>query len=592
MGGFGYAYDRDEFLFLDEIKVGMTGIGKTVVSGIEISEFDVEIIAVIDKPGTYDDFIVARASGEAIDRSGGVAYGMSGSPVYIDGKLIGALSRSYTWQKDPTPIFLITPIEHMLEIIDAVNEQVAVAEEEGFILPEAERTGFDEGSIQEMLDTLSKEDSLSLVFAPLWVSGLSGRALDVLMNGVNVEAIPNGLIGDYISVEIAPEVNGLSSFGLALAPCTGGINSTGANESPPLEPGGAFGVALALGDVDIGSAGTITYRDGDTVVGFGHDFLFNGTVAFPLTEVNIIGTIKTYEASTKYGTLGKPIGAVLEDRWSGIGGAIGVSVDMIDLAYDIANLDSGEARDLAIHLVDEPQIMPELLLSTGFEAIDHALDRLGPGTVSVDYRITGDGMPFPLERHDVFLSTQDVALYPPWQLVFLVTLLQYNAFEDPQIKGIEVNTEITEDLRAMQINHLEIDSDVYQPGDTVHYWVELQTYHGEREIVSGEIAIPSDVEADYVIVRAYSGPRPPEVGEPPKEFKDLGGLIQAIEDLPSYDVLTVEFFVPNLSSPYSEALMPIEKTEREFSGYFLYGEREVSALLGPPTLNVPGKQKR
>jgi len=92
-------YDRSEFLFLDEITVGMTGIGKTVVAGDTISEFAVEVLGVIDQPGDLSDFIVVRVSGEAIGRSGGIAQGMSGSPIYIDGKLIGALSRAAAWSK-------------------------------------------------------------------------------------------------------------------------------------------------------------------------------------------------------------------------------------------------------------------------------------------------------------------------------------------------------------------------------------------------------------------------------------------------------------------------------------------------------------
>ncbi|MCK4682475.1 peptidase S55 SpoIVB, partial [Candidatus Bipolaricaulota bacterium] len=94
------AYDRSEFLFLDEIEVGMTGVGKTIVAKDVIDEFAVEVLGIIDQPGTLSDFIVVRVSGEAIGRSGGIAHGMSGSPIYIDGKLIGALSRAGSWSKE------------------------------------------------------------------------------------------------------------------------------------------------------------------------------------------------------------------------------------------------------------------------------------------------------------------------------------------------------------------------------------------------------------------------------------------------------------------------------------------------------------
>ena len=102
------AYDRAEFLFLDEIEVGMTGIGLTIVAKDVIDEFYVEVLGIIDQPGILADFIVIRVSGEAIGRAGGIAQGMSGSPIYIDGKLIGALSRAANWSKAITP-FTSTP---------------------------------------------------------------------------------------------------------------------------------------------------------------------------------------------------------------------------------------------------------------------------------------------------------------------------------------------------------------------------------------------------------------------------------------------------------------------------------------------------
>lgn len=575
----GFSYDRDEFLFLDEVEAGMTGIGKTIVAGTEIEAFDVTIVGVIDKPGTYDDFIIARASGSVIDRSGGIAHGMSGSPVYINGKLIGALSRGWHWQKVPTPLFLITPIENMLKVIDDVNT----------------RSGDFGSSVTSEEDGNASADlSFQNKAAALWVDGLSGRSLDVLMDGVNAQDAPEGLIAEFLPLGVVPSLRGLSSYGLLLMPFSGGAVDDVLDETPPLEAGGAFGVALALGDVDIGSGGTITYRDGDTLVGFGHNFLFGGDVAFPLTTAKVYETISGYDASYKLLGLGEPVGAILEDRWAGIGGMIGPSVEMVDLSYGIKNDDTGAQRDLAIQLVDAPDLMFPLLLATGFEAIDHVLDRVGPGTVSVDYRISGDGMPFPLERHDVFLSTLDIALYPPWQLAWLVAFLQYNAFADPEISDIEVEIEVTEELRAMQINHLELDSPIYQPGDIVQYWVELQTYQGEKQIVNGALRVPDDLVGEFVLVRAYSGPREREKGETTKEFADLGQLIQEVQQIPSYDTLTVELFALNPLSPYVDALYGIEEEATDFSGYYLYGEREVSALLLPssPAGNVSPDKKR
>jgi hypothetical protein len=224
--------------------------------------------------------------------------------------------------------------------------------------------------------------------------------------------------------------------------------------------------------------------------------------------------------------------------------------------------------------------MPNLLLATGFEAIDATLDRIGQGTVEVSYQILGDGMPFPLERHDIFLSTQDIAIYPPWQLAGIVNFLQYNDFQDPEITRIAASMQITQEIKAMHINHLELDQYAYAPGDTIYYTVELQTYHGEIQTQEGEITIPIDLLADDITVRAYSGPRFLEEGESPVEFESLGELIEAVEELPSYDTLTVELFAWDYMSP--SGLQGIDKVRTEITGYFLYDEREVSVPLFLP----------
>jgi hypothetical protein len=282
------------------------------------------------------------------------------------------------------------------------------------------------------------------------------------------------------------------------------------------------------------------------------------------------------------GTLGEAAGAILEDRNSGVGGLIDRTVSLIDLSLGVFDLDSGRTEHLQIDLVDEPRIMGELLLATGLEAIDTTLDRIGQGTVEVTYQILGDGMPFPLERRDIFVSTRDIAIYPPWQLAGIVSLLQYNAFEDPKITRISSAVQATQNLQAIRINHLELDESIYGYGDTIAYTVELQSYHGEKQIVQGELVIPADLIADTLVVRAYGGPRTLESGESPEEFENLGELIEAVEDLPSYDVLTVELFAPNPYLPYVEALEGLEKVRTEFTGHFVYDEREVRALLFEP----------
>jgi len=236
-------------------------------------------------------------------------------------------------------------------------------------------------------------------------------------------------------------------------------------------------------------------------------------------------------------------------------------------------------------------LSPELLLSTGFEAIDTTLDRVGPGTVEVVYRITGAGMPHPLERRDIFLHSADVAIYPPWQLASLVSYLQYNSYEDPQIDQIAMSVQITEDLNAVMINGLRIDSYAYYPGDTIRYSLELQTFQGESWTEEGEIIIPDDLVSDYIFVRAYGGARTYEDGETAPDFQSLADVVDAIESLPSNDVATVELFAVDPFSPIDGALYGVDEKAYEISGYAVLDEREVYAVLLDPSTRPTNEPK-
>jgi len=583
LGLSAYAYDRSEFLFLDEIEIGMVGIGRTIVAGDVIEEFSAEVLGIIDQPGDLSDFIVVRVSGDVIGRSGGIAKGMSGSPVYVDGKLIGAVSRAASWSKELTPIGLVTPIEPMLGVLDAAGAGIVLRQpSEHAVLKGITLADGRAAPTSEMVLAASDTIFATPISTPLLVTGLSGRSLDLLMEGV--ASRPQGLITDFFGAGLAPEVRGLSALGLSLLPMSGSDAGSVDIDPASLVPGSAIGVALATGDITAGALGTLTYRDGDALVGFGHPFIQHGASGFPMTTVSVIDTMKSFEASFKLGTLGGTIGTILEDRMPAIGGMIGPMPEMIELSIGVEDLDSGASATYALELINEPQLIPELLLSTGFDAIDTTLDRLGPGTVEVTYQIVGDGMPFPLERRDIFLHSVDVAVFPPWQLTSLVSFLQYNSYEDPQITRVAMSMQITEELNAVQINRLEIDDYVYFPGDTIHYRLELQTFQGELRIEEGDFTIPEDLISEYVYVRAYGGPRTYEAGELPPDFEDLADILDAIESLPSNDTVTVELFAVDPFAPMDGALYGVMETTYEIPGFVVYDEREVYAALLHPDL--------
>ncbi len=573
-------YERSEFLFLDEIEVGMTGIGRTVVAGDRISEFAVEILGILDQPGTFTDFIAVRVSGEAIGRTGGIAQGMSGSPIYIDGKLIGALSRAASWSKELTPIGLVTPIEPMLDVLgEAAAAGALAAASQDAVLRDVRLIELDSAPTADLVAAAPRTIFSHPVSTPIVTHGLSERARGILMDGLAAgETTELLLLDDVLEIDVGPGGRGLSSFGLSLLPVSG-TTGAGAIDPASLEPGSSVGVALATGDLAIGSLGTLTYRDDETLVAYGHRFINNGSSRFAMTTVSIVDTIKAYDASFKLGTLGQTIGTIFEDRYAAIGGRIGTPFDGIDLELDVLDRDSDHQASFSVELADEPRLMTELLLSTGFDAIDTTLDRIGQGTVTVTYTIDGPGMPSPLERRDTFFSGSDIAVYPPLQLANIVGALQYNAYADPQITSISTSMELTSEIRGIWINNLQIDRFTYGYGETIRFRLSLQTYQGETLTREGEITVPPDLFSERILLRAYGGPRYLESGETAEVFENLGDMIEAIERLPSYETLTVELFAVDPFSTESDALFGVDEVEFEFPDHVVYGERQVNALL-------------
>ncbi len=573
------AADRSQFMFLDEVKAGMTGIGKTIVANDVVSEFAVEVLGIIDEPGTLSDFIVVRASGEAIGRAGGIAQGMSGSPIYIGGKLIGALSRSAMWSKEILPIGLVTPIEPMLEVLDSVKT-ASVAPDDASVLHGVEWV--ERAFAPSAAEVALRADAIFSypVSTPLLASGLSERAASALMHGQNAIARPAGMLHDLLPAEtMAPEVDGLEPLALQLLPLAGVAGATGSS-SPTLVPGGSLGLALVSGDVTVGALGTVTYVSGDRVIGFGHPFIQNGTSAFPLTTVSIIDTMKALDASFKLGTIGETVGVISEDRMAAIGGRIGGEASTFALDLSVDNVDDAVSRTLRATIASERRLAPELVLASGIEAINSVLDRMGEGTVEVTFQVTGEGMPSTLERQDVFISTSDIAVYAPWQLADIVGYLEYNEFSDPRITRVSASMRITSELRAIRIESLALDRVVYSPGDTVRFTLTLQTFQGERVVRIGELTIPDDLMAEQIVVRAYGGPRTIEGGESQVTLESLGDVIDFIETIPTYEVATVELFAvdPYLSNG-GEALYGVTKQTHDYPGYVVYDQREVRALI-------------
>ncbi|HEY7445007.1 MAG TPA: SpoIVB peptidase S55 domain-containing protein, partial [Vicinamibacterales bacterium] len=297
-----------EFMPIDQVKPGMVGVGRTVFEGSKIEEFKVHVLGVIRNViGPRRDLILARLEGGPLATTGVIA-GMSGSPVYIDGKLVGAVSYSLG-QFSREPIAGITPIAEMIEATSTDAKRP----------PMAQRASLDGPITHESLAA-----ALRVAFS--WVRPFAERPGDVQVLGgadfgsltpqvgTMLRPIASPLAMGGFNNEVATLVSTMFS-GTPLLPVVGGTAAVAAADEPkPLQPGDAFGIDLINGDLTLGSTGTVTHVDGTRLYGFGHPLYNLGPTKFPLTRAYVHTLIPSLAASVKLASSGATIGTIEQDR--------------------------------------------------------------------------------------------------------------------------------------------------------------------------------------------------------------------------------------------------------------------------------------
>ncbi len=577
------------FLSLQEIEKGMKGIGKTVVKGQKISTFSVEVIDVIDKPGKLQDFIIVRASGEPIEKSGGVAQGMSGSPIYIDDKLVGALSRSATWNRETeNPIALITPIKTMLKLFKEGNSQGS-----------SELEGKRESSVKDSLedafpgktisfgsdtDTGSEEGRDKLLFTrsqtPVMVDGFSEAAFRALSEGIDTSNLDR--IYDPLKLLGESSVNNLEKgfAGPDLSFHNVQADAGNSDQAMELTPGGPVGVALTKGDLSTGALGTVTYREGDSVLGFGHRFMLSGSSDYLLTKAHVFDTVDSYQAPFKLGSVASSVGTVTQDRTQGILGEVGVKTNLFETSIDVSKKGAESPSSLQTDLVKSSDLVGVLSYLTLRESINRSLNRTGPGTVKVSYEIAGENMSQPLKRTDIFFSYSQASHLPSLQVALFIDALAHNPFRNPQLTNLEADVTFQNSINSGQIMYFATDGSEYHPGNLLAYQVKIKNFRDDIVKKTGAFQLPNNIPEGKYIVAIYGGPRPTKIA-PPETLEDFQDWLSYLNNLKSYEHLSVE-----LLKPLEESVVPmasigymyksVTRVDEKFKDRVIYGNQAVA----------------
>lgn len=604
-----------------QIKSGMKGMGKTVVKGHEVKVFDVTVVDTIDNPGVLNDHIVVRVDGLPIRESGGVAAGMSGSPIYVNNKLAGALWGAWGFQVGAQPIALIRPIETMLTLVEVLKKKEHDRLSRMSLLPTGPIGTVEiDGQLKQIEiasqkpaegEQTAKPDTIFIQPAttPLLVSGLSGRAVDWLKRGVSERLLRNArpaLISLQES-DFAEELRqGLEERYHVRVQPTGlsGAAARAAHYSRdplPIVEGGPLGVMLTDGDVTLGAFGTVSYVEDHIVLAFGHWFFPAGETEFFLTEAFILDTVEALDRPFKLGVPGRTLGAILEDRWQGVGGVAEIEPRSLEVELTVRDHGLNSKNKISFRIAYYESLMPLLLLVSSLETVDQTLNRVGPGTMVVRYTIQGSALPKPIARTDVFASFSDIAVMGPLRVAQMLFMLVRNEFVDAQFNKISIDIEVQQTVNALRVKSIKTDKEKYKPGEMIKYTVLLKPYRGDERTVEGELKLPEKLDRSSLTLLAFGGPRRSERdSDQAPEFESLESLVEALQKIPGNNELTVEFTNLPASSPEEESTgETLEEEPSEFRKVerlgeaVVYGEktREIKIELEKPQEPAPEEPK-
>ena len=504
---------------VDEIQRGMTGVGITVFDGTRREEFSVEILGVLrNVMGPRRDIVIARLAGGPLADTG-VVQGMSGSPVYIDGRLIGAVSYALgSFAKEP--IAGITPIDEMV----ASDANRLPATRLARTPPPFPLTG---GS----LEALVRERSAQLAPFALPAADAQTLGLTQLTRG-NAGALLRPIATPVVLGGFAPQIQdlwiaALGAGGFSAAGVGGQAAQPVAGEA--LQPGDAVGAALVQGDLMMAATGTVTMVEDDRVYAFGHPFYNLGPIRFPMTRAAVTTVLPSLALSSKIAAIGEVVGTLDQDRATGIFGTLGRGPRMVPVRVDLDAPGQNQRQTFRFEVVEDRLFTPLLTYSGVLSTFLSWTRQLGASTYSVSSTTRVDGHD-DVAFEDVYSG--DIALIAAAGAVANpLTALLSNDIAAVDVEGIEISIAAAEEPRTAVLERVWLDTARVRPGDTVRLHVLARGYRGADLIETVDIDIPSNVSgavqirvSDAAVLNASEQ----LLGQPARTPRTVAQLIESL----------------------------------------------------------------
>src|SRR3984893_7108867 len=517
---------------LEDLRPGMKGIARSVFSGSEPEEFSLEILGVLPGfTGPRQSTIIARLSGPNVDKTG-VFAGMSGSPVFIDDRLVSAIAYSFPFSKEP--ICGVTPIKQMIENFEQGTDKLKRTE--------ARAASFHELASTEWRPRLPKPAFTSgSLIAPV----TAGSPLVPLM-GQQIQPIATPVVFSGIRQEsLSLFASELTKSGLLPVSGVGGsaaITPLEPFDEKTLTPGASVSVQLARGDYSIAASGTGTFRDGEQFYAFGHPFLGLGGSDMPMTESSVVTVIPNAYNSFKLAIPGRMVGSISQDRATGVFGQLGHAARMIPVKINL-HTSRDRVEQFSYEVVNDEFLTPLLVNITVFNTIATRERSIGESTITVDGAIVVDGQaPIAVQRR---FSSANAAVLAAGSIATPVQALLGSGFDEVNIKGIVVDIDSSEEKRGATLERISLDRTEVGRGQNVEIQAYVRTDSGKQFVERIPVQIPADAPSVQLMIMVGDGATLQE-SSAARAFvpKDLGQLILAINKTKKNDRLYLRLLRP------------------------------------------------
>ena len=515
-----------EIIGLKELQPGMWGTGYTVIDASgEIRPFDVQVVGILgDNSKMSAKRILVNLSGPLIEETGGAISGMSGSPIYFNGRLAGALSAGY---KDmyPTQRIMLTPIEDMLKIWDypdtrnktrmpqldlaqmkaerekfqadqeakakegkepaeekAAEDSVAqseIHEEQAGAEAQDEETATDEEAEVESGSEAPLEHKTTY-----FASGFGAQGLKMLQSKMS----PLGIQVDYDNT------------------WDNGVSMMSARPNAVLQPGSPVGVAMSIGDFTFGSMGTVTAVDGNRVLAFGHSYTHRGNVNYFMTDADVISTIHGPTSGMKLGNVQGIIGRVNQDRQDGIGGILGQFPQTVPVIVTVHDKDTGREITYNTMVAYDEEVLAALAPVVVYSSINTTLDRQDASTASLQFSLRSsygkDGL---ISRRNMFYDDGDVAKVAVTELNDILAVILGNKEKEADMLDLKVDVTIDKGRKTATLVSAVPSKQEVVPGEEITFDTTIKPYRGEKIKLSVPYKVPEHQQPGQLALDVHGG---------------------------------------------------------------------------------------